>query len=56
MALLSTQLIAVLATIAYVGIASWILLLCTSRLVGLRVTSDDEREGLDIALHGEQVF
>jgi len=25
-------------------------------LVGLRVTAEEEREGLDIVLHGEQVF
>ncbi len=55
-ALLLTQLIAVAATIVYVGSVSWILLLMTKYLVGLRVSSDDEREGLDIALHGEQVF
>jgi ammonia channel protein AmtB len=25
-------------------------------IFGLRVSEDEEREGLDIALHGEQVF
>jgi ammonium transporter, Amt family len=55
-ALLATQAIAVVATIAYVGTASWLLLMLTKALIGLRVTADDEREGLDIALHGEQVF
>jgi Amt family ammonium transporter len=56
LALLTTQAIAVVATIAYVGCASWVLLIVTRLLVGLRVSGDDEREGLDIALHGEQVF
>ncbi len=55
-ALLTTQAIAVAATIVYVALASWILLSITRALVGLRVGADDEREGLDIALHGEQVF
>jgi ammonium transporter, Amt family len=55
-ALLLTQAIAVAATIVYVGSVSWLLLILTKALVGLRVSSDDEREGLDIALHGEQVF
>ena len=55
-ALLATQAIAVAATVAYVGTASWLLLMLTKALIGLRVTADDEREGLDIALHGEQVF
>ena len=56
MALLLTQLTAVAATILYVGAVSWVLLTITKQLVGLRVSGDDEREGLDIALHGEQVF
>jgi Amt family ammonium transporter len=55
-ALFTTQLIAVAATIAYVGLVSWLLLIITKSLVGLRVDADDEREGLDIALHGEQLF
>ena len=54
--LLTTQAIAVAATIVYVGLVSWVLLLVVDKLVGLRVSADDEREGLDIALHGEQVF
>ena len=54
--LLSIQFIAVAATIVYVATMSWILLTITKALVGLRVNADDEREGLDIALHGEQVF
>ncbi|MEA2768667.1 MAG: hypothetical protein QOD93_1629, partial [Acetobacteraceae bacterium] len=28
----------------------------TKALVGLRVGEDEEREGLDIVLHGEQIF
>ncbi len=54
--LLGVQGVAVLATIAFCGIGSWILLMITDALVGLRVTRDEEREGLDIVLHGEQLF
>jgi Amt family ammonium transporter len=54
--LLSVQAVAVLATIAYCAAASWVLLKITDAMVGLRVTSEEEREGLDIVLHGEQVF
>jgi Amt family ammonium transporter len=54
--LLGVQAIAVLATIAFCAVGSWILLVITDALVGLRVTRDEEREGLDIVLHGEQVF
>jgi ammonia channel protein AmtB len=28
----------------------------TKAMVGLRVNQDEEREGLDLVLHGEQVF
>ena len=28
----------------------------TKLLVGLRVDEEEEREGLDLVLHGEQVF
>ena len=54
--LLMTQAIAVVTTIVFVAAMSWVLLKLTDLLVGLRVTADEEREGLDIALHGEQVF
>ena len=54
--LLGVQGVAVVATIAFCGIGTWILLKITDAVVGLRVTREEEREGLDIALHGEQVF
>jgi Amt family ammonium transporter len=54
--LLGVQAVAVVAAIAFSGLASWGLLVATDRLVGLRVTREEEREGLDISLHGEQVF
>ena len=28
----------------------------TKALVGLRVDQEEEREGLDLVLHGEQIF
>ena len=55
-ALLLTQITGIAATIVFVGVMSWVLLKITDLLVGLRVTTDEEREGLDIVLHGEQVF
>ena len=33
-----------------------ILLMVTKMLVGLRVGEEEEREGLDLVLHGEQIF
>ncbi len=55
-ALLQTQAIGVVATIVYVSVVSFILLKVVDMVIGLRVSSDEEREGLDIVLHGEQVF
>jgi Amt family ammonium transporter len=46
----------VAATLVYSGVGTVILLYITKALVGLRVNEDEEREGLDIVLHGEQVF
>jgi Amt family ammonium transporter len=46
----------VAATLVYSGVGTLVLLFITKALVGLRVNEDEEREGLDIVLHGEQVF
>jgi Amt family ammonium transporter len=46
----------VAATLVYSGVGSLILLMVTKALVGLRVDEDEEREGLDLVLHGEQIF
>jgi len=55
-ALLYKQVIATVATLVYSGIGTFILLKITDAIVGLRPTTDEEREGMDIVLHGEQVF
>ena len=54
--LLGVQAVAVGATVLYCGGVSWVLLKLTDLMVGLRVSRDQEREGLDIVLHGEQIF
>jgi Amt family ammonium transporter len=46
----------VAATLVYSGLGTLVLLLITKALFGLRVEREEEREGLDIVLHGEQVF
>ena len=53
---LKLQAIGVTSTIVYSGVMTLILLMVTKALVGLRVTEEEEREGLDIVLHGEQIF
>ena len=52
---LLTQFYGVAITVAYTAAMSAIILVVVDKLVGLRVESDQEREGLDLALHGEQV-
>src|SRR5713226_251040 len=52
---LMTQLYGVLTTLFVSGVGSLIILKVIDMVIGLRVTEDEEREGLDISLHGEQV-
>ena len=47
------QFIGVAATLVYCGIATWIILKIVDVIIGLRVTGDEETEGLDIVLHDE---
>jgi Amt family ammonium transporter len=50
------QLTAALITAAWAGAASFVLLKITDAIVGLRVSEDDERMGLDLALHDERGY
>ena len=50
-----TQLYGVVAVTVFCGIATWIILKIVDAMIGLRVTRDEETEGLDTALHGERV-
>jgi Amt family ammonium transporter len=49
------QFYGVAATLIYDAIATLIILYVIKMVIGLRVTEEQEREGLDIALHGEVV-
>ena len=49
------QIEGVLATIAYSAIATFILLKMIDLTIGLRVSADDERIGLDLSQHGERI-
>jgi len=55
MAQVVTQIEGVAITIAYTAIGTYIILKVLDLVMGLRVTEEQEREGLDIALHGERV-
>jgi len=45
----------VLTTVVYSGVVSFVLLKVIDMVMGLRVTEEEEREGLDVILHGEHV-
>ena len=50
------QLIGVVATIVFTAVVTWIILKVVDALIGLRVTSEEEIEGLDIVLHEERGY
>nr|WP_329959393.1 ammonium transporter [Roseomonas oleicola] len=50
-----TQVYAVVAVFIFTAVATFILLKIVDAIVGLRVTEDEEREGLDVSLHGERL-
>jgi Amt family ammonium transporter len=49
------QAIGILTVIVYDAIASLIILKILDAAIGLRVSEEVERDGLDLALHGEVV-
>jgi Amt family ammonium transporter len=55
-AFLGKQVLAVLVSIAFSVVGTLVILKLVDVTVGLRVTPDEEREGLDINLHGEEGY
>jgi Amt family ammonium transporter len=55
-ALLGTQALAVLATAAYSGGVTWLLLTGLRRTMGVRSGPEHEHEGLDLVEHGERAY
>jgi Amt family ammonium transporter len=49
------QLEGVATTVIYGFVASFVILKIIDMTIGLRVTEEQEREGLDISLHGESI-
>jgi Amt family ammonium transporter len=49
------QCTAVGATVVFTAVATFILLKITDLVVGLRVSEEEEREGLDVTMHGERI-
>jgi len=50
------QIKGVLITIAFVTVASFVILKVIDIIMGLRVSDEQETEGLDIALHDERGY
>lgn len=53
---LLVQLTGIAATLVYAGLATYVLLKLVSMVTGLRVTSEEETEGLDVVLHNESGY
>ena len=54
--LVGTQLIAVAATVAFAVVGTTVILLVLKAVMGLRVTEEDERLGLDLSQHNESAY
>ena len=50
------QIIGVLATLAWSGVLTWVLLKLADAIFGMRVAGEEETEGLDTVLHNEQGY
>ena len=50
------QIVGILVTVVYDGIGTFVILKVVDALIGLRVSEEDESQGLDIALHDERGY
>ena len=50
-----TQFYGIVATAVWCGVVSFVLLKIIDATIGLRVSEEAERDGLDLALHGERM-
>jgi Amt family ammonium transporter len=53
---LGVQLLGILATALWCGAITWLILRVLAATLGLRVSEEQEREGLDLASHGERGY
>lgn len=54
--LVGIQLVAIIATVAYSAIMTFIILKVIGKFMSLRVTEEEEMEGLDLSQHGEEAY
>ena len=52
----AVQAVATVITVVWAGIASYVIVKVVTATVGLRVTPEDEVEGLDVTTHGERSY
>ncbi len=50
------QIIAIAVTVAYSALMTFVILKVIDKFIKIRVSVEEEREGLDIALHGEEAY
>jgi Amt family ammonium transporter len=50
-----TQIKGVVVTIVYCAVVTAVILYVIKAVIGLRVSEEEERDGLDLSLHGEVV-
>ncbi len=53
---LKVQLIGIVATLVYTAVVTYVILIVVRSITGLRVTEDEEREGLDLVSHNESGY
>ncbi len=53
---LKVQIIGIVATLVYTAVVTWVLLKIVGLLVGLRISPEEETEGLDISSHEERGY
>jgi Amt family ammonium transporter len=56
MSQLEVQAIGVIATFAYTAVATYIILKVVDMITGLRVSAEEEQQGLDITSHEERGY
>ncbi len=52
----AVQLLGVVATIVWCGVITWVLLKIVDTVLGLRVSAEEETQGLDVVLHNESGY
>ncbi|RMG57387.1 MAG: ammonium transporter, partial [Gammaproteobacteria bacterium] len=53
---LKVQAIGVIATLVFTAVATWIILKLLDALIGLRVSDEEETQGLDLSQHEERGY